>query len=72
MTDWKNMLPEPPPPPTVPSEPAPIEPEPPIDNDSIEYWQRPASPAEVARAEAYERALERAEERRSRSVHRHR
>jgi hypothetical protein len=68
MTDWKNMLPEPPPPQTIPSEPAPIEPpsvepEPIIDNTDPAYWERKATPAEIARAEAFWRAEEKRIER---------
>ena len=72
---WKNILPQAPAPPspTVPSEAAPAPERPRVeiaepadaqnrDNTDPAYWTRKATPAEIARAEAFQRAEERRHE----------
>ncbi len=81
MLDWKSLIPEPPSPAPshddVQPDAAPIEPrrvpvaepEPePINNESPEYWQRKATPAEIKSAEAYRDALERRDEQEERRL----
>ena len=77
--NWRvafDALPKPPEPPPSEAAAVPIvprvedaEPEPPkINADDPEYWSRPASPAEIAVAEAYRDALERRDEREERRL----